>query len=348
MNGASFTAAERELLLTQFGALRSDEIRDFMRDKGIGPLRGRKDELIDRVAQALRKREVEVNWEGLIDFLDGVEPYNKQHVILYKVSAETGRDWQDSEMVAALLREHGLGELWQSRVPLAAPEQVTLSSVRLDDGVLEIYAIARRSYPVRRKDREEGLMDEPRFEARVYENVQVRTWIRLRWMLASGEASLHIAQLPRKGIYEATREEFFGLLRGWFPVDVFDPLNLSQAVSRLEEAEINGAPEARVQAVGHNSRGGLRSNISSGAAEQSVFGESSDYDDALKTLHDAGPGSGGSFYFLPPAAGGPAGTPLSDEIHVVIVVKDDRINFPQPTNEDHLNHVLRRVRILAT
>jgi hypothetical protein len=337
---------ERDLLLAQLSALHSNLIRDFMRENEIGPLSGRKDELVDRIRAGLVGNDV--TWRELIEYLDRVEPFNKQHVTLYRFRGDAGADYANAEAVKALLAKHGLSDVWENRLPLAAPEDLTLSAVSFHDDTLEVYAIGRRTYPERRRDRESEVSLGPRFEARVYENVAIRSWVRLLWHVPSGHASLQISQLPRQGLYDAVRADFDALIEGWVPLGSFQPLDLGKAVSRLEEAVIEGKGEVRIQSVGHNSHGGLRSQISSGAQGQSVYGESADYDDALEKLHASGPGAAGSLYFLSAAGGGLSGAPLEEEVHVVLNAKESRINFPRSTDQHALEHVLRRIRTLAT
>jgi hypothetical protein len=343
---ANPSAVERDLLLTQLSSLHGNLIRDFMREKEIAPLSGRKDELVDRIRSTLVGGNL--TWQELIEYLDRVEPFNKQHVSLYRFVGDAGPDYADAEAVKALLHEHGLADVWDNRLPLAAPEDLTLSSVGFEDDTLEVYAIGRRTYPERRRDREGEVSLGPQFETRVYENVAIRSWVRLLWHVPSSHVSLQISQLPRQGLYDAVRADFDALIDGWVPLGSFQPLDLGKAVSRLEEAVIEGKGEVRIQSVGHNSHGGLRSQISSGAQAQSVYGESTDYDEALEKLHASGPGAAGSLYFLPAAGGGLSGSLLSEEVHVVLNAKENRINFPRPTDQPALEHVLRRIRTLAT
>jgi hypothetical protein len=340
------SVVERDLLLTQLSALHGNLIRDFMRENEIAPLSGRKEELVDRIRAALVGNDV--TWQGLIEYLDRVEPFNKQHVTLYRFVGDAGPDYASADAVKALLDKHGLADVWANRLPLAAPEDLTLSSVGFDDDTLEIYAIGRRTYPERRREREAEISLGPQFETRVYENVAIRSWVRLLWNIPSGHASLQISQLPRQSLYDDVRADFDALIDAWVPVGSLQPLDLGKAVSRLEEAVIEGKGEVRIQSVGHNSHGGLRSQISSGAQGQSVYGESTDYDEALKKLHASGPGAAGSLYFLPAAGGGLAATPLTDEVHVVLNAKENSINFARPTEQPALEHVLRRIRTLAT
>jgi hypothetical protein len=340
------TAEQRELLVTHLEALRSDQIREFLRRNQVGPLGRTKEEAVAQAKEALGTPDLP--WDALIAYLDEIEPYGKQHVVLMRAIGDALRDWSE-ESVEQTMHEAGLEELWQQDQPLAAPDEIQLSSVRWLDGQLEVYAISRRLVRKRRLDLDdEAFQGNRRLEAVVYERVPVRSWVRLHADPGSGRVSVHMAQLTRKSDYQALFDDFMQLISGWFPVEHLEPINLGRAVKRLHEAWEAGRHEASPQKLEYESADGIHSSLSSSTRQQSVLGQTDELDEAAERMRDSGPGAGANLYFLGTDDDGPNGAnPIEDPIHVEIVVREDRINFRRPVSAEALDYILRRIRLHA-
>ena len=343
------TPTEQELLLSQLAGLNLAEIREFMAKYEVGGREGVKAVLLQLVGAALRDGGGPT-WDQLVLYLDGVEPFGRQHVYLFKPRAAL-KQWGDRAAVEERLRAARLVTLLDSRTALAAPDAVTLSSISLDEqvGAFTVHAVSRRSFLRRRSELDEEV-NAPRAAAgnliaHVYEKISVRSWVRLRVETKNGRCSLQVSQLERKADYEAIVTEFLDLVRHWFPVDTLEPINLARAIASLEaDYETNrDTAEVRVQAAAHDTHGGRHHAVSSSRARQGVLGESAALDGAVKAMRESGPAASGNFYFLPDDAPGSA-NPIAKDLHVTCVARDHRINVRRPTTAEELAWVLGRIR----
>lgn len=341
-------SSNRELLLRHLYAHPVPILKAFMREQSITGLSGTKEELEASIRRALGAGDLQQ--DALIGYLDRVEPRAKQHVVLYDTPGHLADLWSDEAEVEAAVNAAGLSELWQQRVPLAAPDQLELSSIQFDDGRLEVYAVARRTYLRRRPELEqsERVIDGIPVEEHLFERVVVRQWSRLVWDPTAGAASIHISQLPQERLYSEALEEFLDLLHDWLPFDAFSILNLARVIGALHTQAETGTAEARIQAVEYNTFGGRRIAVRGLDRNQEVLGENAAVDEAVRIARDNGTGAGGNFYFLPAADGsGPPNNPLREEAHVDLVVFHQRVNFRRATGPGGIDYICSRVRALA-
>lgn len=346
MTTSSGSAADIDLLLSHLNAWRRSEIQAFMRRHSITGLAGSKEELLEAVRRAVVAGTVTT--ADLVGYLDEIEPGNKQHVILLVSTTAASQKWSTPVAVAAHLAAANRSDVWQANLPLVGDADMKLSAVSMTGSVIDLYAVNRRLHLRRRPDLDDTNAQRAGVpvEERVYEKVYIRAWCRLRWDTASLTATLHISQLPSQQLYSEVRDAFWAHLLPFFPVDAFSPVNLAKAVTQLHALEENGTPEARTQAVSYLSHGNRRAQFSSATGSQGLLHESTAMDSAMQTWRQASTGAGGNFYYLPGSVtGGP--NPLTDEVHVHIVVRESRVNFPQPTAPIDLDYVVSRIRALA-
>ena len=121
-----YTAEEREALIDFVLALRKSHIRDFLKLVEL-PVSGTKPDLRERLQEALKNGGLAL--EQLVAFLDTVAPWGKQHVFLYDGPRFDLRRWKEPGHVQGLLKEHRLGKLFNARLALVLPDELTLSSV---------------------------------------------------------------------------------------------------------------------------------------------------------------------------------------------------------------------------
>lgn len=340
--------AAQKLLLEHLAAMRASFVRDLMRENGLTGLSNTKDVLLDIVESALR--DGKLSWGTLIAFLDRHEPYGKQRVQMLRAPVAQRQRFAATTIKAAL-DAAGLGHIWGASVPLAAPDELELSSVELLGPVLHVVAVGRRTYR-RRVGELEDQVELPRegLEVQLYEHVAVRAWIRAELDTRNGSLNVRAVSLPREKAQRELLDDFMALIAPWYPVDLFAPLDLGKAIKELHDDECSGTPcEALIQAVGYDDASGRKTSLRSASANQSVNGAPPAVQAAIDTFRANGAGSDGNFYFLPTAQGGPPGVPIGDEpVRVVVKAAAGRLDFTKPLDRAELEHVLRRIRVLAT
>jgi hypothetical protein len=320
-----------------------------MRDHGVAGREGIKAELLEHSKSALRAGG-KPTWDDLMLYLDKVEPYGRQHAYAFKSKPEF-RKWGDRRHVEGELAKHNLEAFLGRHTALAAPDAVRLASISLDEenGGFNVHAITKRTHLRRREDLDDqvnaGAIPGSNTVAQVYEEVSVRSWVRLDCDTNTGACSIHVAQLERKGDYQAVVEEFLNVISGWFPVSQLEPIDLAKAISSLHadyEANPNAA-EVRVQGAHFDTVRGRHAAISSARARQGVLGESAQLDGAITAMRESGPAAAGNFYFRPRPNDSSA-NPIRKDLHVTCVVMDQRINFRRPTEPEELAWVMKRIR----
>jgi hypothetical protein len=340
--------AVQALLLKHLASMRASFVRDLMRDNQIKGLSNNKDKLLDLVRKALK--DGELAWDVLIAFLDEREPNGKQRVIMKMAASSRQRDYSVAAIRQAL-ENAGHGDLWNATVPIAAPDELQLSSVGVKDDVLHVVAIGRRTYR-RRASELEGEVELPRddLEVQLYEHVEVRAWVRAELDTRTGALNIRAVSFPQEKAQRELLDDFEATIASWFPVDLFDTLDLRKAIKALHDDECSGAPyEARVQAVGYDDASGRKTSMRSASANQSVNGASPSLQAAIDAVRASGEGADGNFFFLPTAQGGPANVPIGAEpVRVGIKAAAGQLDFTKPHEGGELVHVLHRIRVLAS
>jgi hypothetical protein len=340
-----YTSEEREALIDFVLALRKSQIRDFLKLVNL-PVSGTKPELRERLQEALKGGGL--SYERLVDFLDSVVPWGKQHVFLYNGPRGDLKTWKDPNHVLALLKRHRLGKLFNARLPLVLPDKLALSSVTHSDGKLRVTAVQMREYAERtpEHDEEKETQDGEKLTLKAYVHHLTRTLAVFEWDLNANVAMLQITQLQRDGDYEVVAGEFFELISSWLDIKQFGILDLRPVIRRLHEIEGNGQAEARSHGIHYRSLRGRRISAHSPTPRDSVLGEAF-IDNAMDNVRKNGVGHLGNFYWLPGMKPGPVANPLKSDVHVIVVAAKSRINFPTPNAEDVVRYVLHRVRELS-
>ena len=97
-----YTEEEREKILQYFMNLTGDLIREFLSDEKM-PKSGTKPELKERIKAFLDEGQLE--YKDLVNFLDAVTPFGKQHIILLDGPEEEVGQWRNYPYVQALLEK---------------------------------------------------------------------------------------------------------------------------------------------------------------------------------------------------------------------------------------------------
>jgi hypothetical protein len=340
-----YSPEEQQALIDFVLALRKSHIQDFLTQVEL-PKSGTKQDLRERLQEALDGGDL--TYERLVDSLDSVAPWGKQHVFLYHGPRGDVQAWKDPDHTQRLLKQHRLGKLFNARLPLILPEKLTLSSVTHADGRLRVTAIEKRDYTERTPEHDEEKETESgeRITLKAYTHHLTRTLAAFEWDLNANVAMLQITQLQMEGDYEEVAGQFFQLVSPWLDIKQFGAVDLRPVIRRLHEIEGKGQAEARSHGIHYRSLRGRRVSAHSPSPRDSVLGEAF-IDDAMDSVRKNGVGHLGNFYWLARIKPGPGANPLSGEVHVIIVGASSRVNFATPNTEDVVRYVLHRVRALS-
>jgi len=345
LDAPEYTAEERQSLVDFVLALKKTHIQDFLQRVELSKS-GTKTDLRERLQEALD--EGRLAYERVVDFLDSVVPWGKQHVFLYTGPRDDLRSWKDPDHVLRHLKRHRVGKFFNARLPLILPDRLTLSSITHSDGRLRVTAIQKRDYTERtpEHDDQKETQKGERIILKAYMHHVSRTLVTFEWDLNANTAMLQITQLHKDTLYEEVAAEFFELIGSWLDIRLFGLVDVRRAIRRLHELEANGRAEARSHGIHYRTLQGRRLSAHSPSPRDSVLGEAV-IDQAMDNVGRTGVGHLGNFYWLAGLMPGPVPNPLEGDVHVIIVGDKSRINFPTPNTEDVVRYVLHRVRALS-
>lgn len=340
-----YSKEERDSLINFVLALRKSHIQDFLKRVDL-PMSGTKPELRARLQEALANGNLA--YERLVDYLDFVAPWGKQHVFLYKGPRHDMKEWKDPDHVLGILKQHRLGKLFNARLPLVLPDRLTLSSITHSKDMLRISSVQKREYAERTPEHDEEKESDGsgKITLKAYTHHVTRTLAVFEWDLNANSAMLQITQLQQDGDYEKVSGEFFRMVSPWLDIKPFGMVDLRPVIDKLHESEKNDQAETRSHGIHYRSPRGRRISAHSPSARDSVLGEAF-IDDAMDSVRKNGVGHIGNFYWLPKVKPGPVPNPLMGDLHVIVVAEKSRVNFPTPNTEDEVRYVIHRVRELS-
>ncbi len=336
---AAFTEDEQALIVTDLLALKKDQIGEFLAGAGL-PKSGTKEVLRERIEEALEEGSLAMS--QIVQFLDNVVPWGKQHVYLYKGPQSPIAEWRNAAWVANLLKQHRLGKLLNASLPLVLPDKMKVSSIFHDPKRLRITAVKRRDWWERNPDYDDtGKTDEGEdIELRAFVHRVTRSLVAFEWDLAANNAFLQISQLPRGFDYADVADEFFELIEGWLDRSLFSLLDLRPPITKLHALEESGAGETRSHGINYRTLQGRHFEGKSASPADPLLGEAA-IDAALTAVRKSGVGHLGNFYWTPTNG---AAIALDSEVHVIVVGFRNRVNFPTPNDEETVRYVLSRIR----
>jgi hypothetical protein len=340
-----YSPEERQALLDFVLALRKSHIQGFLKEVELSGYSGTKQKLRDRLQEALDGDEI--TCEQLVEFLDSEAPWGKQHVLLYHGPQHDVQAWKDPNHVHGLLKRHRVGKFFNANFPLILPDKLTLSSVTHANGKLRVTAIQKREYRERASEHDtEKDINGERIFLKAYRDHLTRTLAAFEWDLNANVAMLQITQLQEDGDYEKLVEQFSQLVKPWLDIKQFSTVDFHSVIRKLHELEKNGQAEARSHGIDYRSPGGRRVSARSPSPQDSVHGEQY-IDEAMDSVRKNSVGQLGNFYWLAAKKPGPGVNPLREDVHVIIVGRRSRVNFPTPNTEEVLRYVLHRMRALS-
>ncbi|HTP27487.1 MAG TPA: hypothetical protein VMK12_17775 [Anaeromyxobacteraceae bacterium] len=341
------TTEEREQLLNDLQALRSDRIQGFLEVHGL-PKTGTKPELAKRALQAVENTGISL--DAFAEFLDGQALWGKQHVFLLGSPASRGsprldpREWGDKEWLRVHLADHRLSSRLNQRRPLVLPQQLELVTIEGSQLALRAVAVRRREGWERVEELDEERVDETDgdIKLRAFKKVITRGLISFEWDLANNVAMVQITQLPTHIHYEDVQAEFAALVSKWLPLERFPPVSLGPAVASLYAEAKKVGSDVRSHGVEFEALDGRRLHGKSKRAKQPLEGNAI-IDAALESMSKSnGIGNQGNFFFQVRAVGART---VDDEAHVIVWASDiNRINFTTPQDEATVRDVLQRIR----
>jgi len=335
-----YSNEEQEKILDYFGELKSDYIRPFLASHNLHRS-GPKTQLLVNVREGIENDSID--YADLVNHIDTIIRWGKQHVFLYDGPESEVENWRDSDYFHARLQLGRVSNLLSEKLPLILPDRLTLSSIEYSNEKLKILAVQRREKRVRYPEHDDLLdVDGVQVERQAYRHEVLRGIVIFDWNLTSNQARLQISQLPTKGGYETAEENFRSLTRNWLPLNLFQKIDLRRSITRLNELESAGTPEARSHGLSYRTLGGRSVTAKSPTSHDSVLGETV-VDEFVTHVRQGGVGHLGNFYWLPNGA-----TPLVKELHTIIVGNKKRINFTTPNESEDFEYVLSRVRNLCT
>lgn len=338
---------EGELLIDILLGLRIDRVRVFMDRVGL-PRSGTKAELRDRAEAGLGDGTFSI--DRLIDYLDEVEPWGRQHAILLEAEPSAATGWRQSAATRRRLAEAGVEELLDHRQRQRLPENLSLSSISVEGDVVRIVAVERRDYDERDPDHDPlpHTEDGQLIVYKAYRHVVTRGLLTLRWNTATRAAALHISEGFGRYDYDDALTRFGALVVDFLDLDRFSTKQIGKAIRKLHEDERAGNGEIRSHRVGYESRGGRTVEATSPSTNISVVGEQV-VDDAMEEVAGVSTGRIGNFFWLPGKGPTPAQNPLGDRrgLHVIVIAAASRVHFMVPSDENSVTYVLQRIRALS-
>ncbi len=337
--------AEMDELVSHVMALRKDFIQDLLRQRGIAQSGLSKRALRDQVRDAISGGQLTV--EQVVAFLDREEPGGKQHVFLMRPTTKYNSSFKDlAKTRQSLARTNDVKELLEADVPLLMPEDLQLSSVRLEGDLIEITAVEARRYTERdlAYDREEMSEEGLPVYLRAYVERVARSSVTLRWDVKKRLATLHITQATGRGLerdhYRHVRKRFADGVSPWLDFDEFKDQDLHKAVHELHRRE-----QTKTKALTRSryglwlTPGGGELAATSPSKKASVFAES----EMTRAVGAVSPKSSGvvsgNFYWLPGSK-----TPVDQDLHLKVFASEARINFMVPSSADAVAHVISEIR----
>lgn len=337
-----FTEDEQALIVTDLLALKKVQIGEFFARNKL-PKSGTKEELQARIEEMLGEETLSLS--QIVQYLDEVIPWGKQHVYLYKGPKVPIDDWRKTNWVAAHLKKYRFGKYLNARLSLVLPEKMRVSSILHDSRRLRVTAIKRRDWWVRNENYDDvtTTAEGADVELRAFVHRVTRSLVAFEWDLVANNSFLQISQLPSGFDYSEVAEEFFELISDWLNVKSFSAVDLRRPIKKLHELEELGTGETRSHGINYRTVQGRRIEAKSASASDPLLGEAA-IDSALSAIRKTGVGHLGNFYWLANQPRNSAPNPLETEIHVIIVGSKNRINFPTPNGEQTIRYVLSRIR----
>jgi hypothetical protein len=145
---ANYTPEEKESVVEYFMELTEGPIKEFFEKREL-PKSGIKPDIEKRLRRYLQEGKIE--YKDLINHIDRIIPYEKQHVILYKGTEDLVEFWKDEEKCNKIFKDNNLIDLIEARIPLILPEEFCLTSIQYKPEEKLVVSAVKRIDQWRRK-----------------------------------------------------------------------------------------------------------------------------------------------------------------------------------------------------
>lgn len=334
---------QRQLLLNYLSAHKMEYVQNFLRKKGL-PYSYLKSDLPKKLTEFLNNQMIQLS--ELVDLLNSIEGWGKQHVYLYTAPSTLSRQWRNSLQVHQTLRSAGLEDLINKSRPLILPAQPTLSTIEYSEERIRFVWVEQRTSRVRIPDQDriepvETINPIGSFQDRVilqaYRMKIARGLVVFEWNFNTNDALLLIQQMPTATKYKMIRSQFENYLKPIFDIDAFDKIRVSRGLSSIEKSQETRRFHMTFQSL--DNRGKIA--VTSARKENDVFKDDPVIDRARIALADNAAGLLGHFYWVPIAGG------LNREVYTQIYGEDDndqRVGILAEHKEKNIRYVLSRIR----
>lgn len=336
----TFTEEEENQIISDLISLKKEQITEFLGSVG-QKKHGTKEDMRLRIENALEDGLVSI--DKIVRFVDGIIPWGKQHVYMFRGPRSPIATWRDETWVFNRLKKHGMQKYLNKSLPLILPETMQISSIWHDAKHLRITAIKKRDWYERNEnyDSKTKTPEGKNVVLKAFEHEIVRSLVAFEWDLVLNEATLQIAQLPHGTEYSTIADEFFELTQDWIDRSLFTEMDLRKPIAKLHELEESGHGETRSHTINYRTMQGRRIEAKSASMDDPLLGEQP-MDSLLRAVRKNGVGQIGNFYWIPTANN--HRNPLRSDVHVIVVAPQNRINFPTPNDEPSVRYVLSRIR----
>jgi hypothetical protein len=326
MGARKHNTVDQDIALDLLLGHKADFVRSFLEENGI-PVSGTKSQLRDRLEEALGSGRVGVG--DIVEHLDEIEGWGNQHVYLYRAPEGLLPTWRSDASVRNILRAAKKVSLLNAHIPLALPEETTLSKVAWSPKRARFVWITTRTWEDRLED------DDEREGARIwkaYEERSARGVLAFDWDLQSGDAMLMIERLPSGNDYEEVRTAMVKELKPLLDLSVFSLVEVGRAIQPIEKSN-----EVLSRSVALRSQRGTKVSFTSRSRKRDAFDRDPDAQRSRQSLGDNVAGDTGNFYWKKAGA-------LTEDLHSTIYAKDSRVGIFGQRREEEVTHVIQRIR----
>ena len=269
---SQFTEEEQAQIVTDLLALKKEQIRDFLASNELSRS-GTKEDIRGRIEEALQ--DGTLSFSKLVQFLDEVIPWGKQHVFLYKGPKSSIANWKRTDSLTKLLKKHRLGKYLNATLPLALPEEMKVSSILHDGSRLRITAIKKREWWERNPEYDDTTQTDEGDDValRAFIHRVTRSLVAFEWDLNANTAFLQVSQLPTGFQYEEVAKEFFDLISVWLDITRFSIVDLRPVIKKLHQLEEAEAGETRSHGISYRTTQGRRFEGKSASPTDPLLGE---------------------------------------------------------------------------
>lgn len=352
MSTSTHTEAEQpsdlKLLVDHLCALTNAEIRRFLVNHGLEAGLSKSD-LRQNINEAIADEEL--SEQEVVDYLDEVTPWGKQHVFLYKGLPTASHDqWKKPSWVRTHLQKVGLSSLVDAPTnALVLPDNLKVASISYSAKRLRVVAVRKRDGWLRDDSYDDAgeADDGAEIKFKAYVHQILRGMVIFEWNLVTNEASMQITQLPSNGNYEHAAQEFINEVKPWLDISSLQKLDLQKAIKALHAEDDRGVGEAKSHALDYGRVSGKHVSARSTSTRVPLRGDNV-IDTMMTTLRKKGVARIGDFYWdLSGVLASGNGSHAGVRAHVILVAEKNRINFATPTSEEVIRHVLQKLRTIS-